>query len=47
MIRKLLGLSHEEYEAYVDAMSDIWAEDLKLYGIHEANESIEKANSVY
>jgi hypothetical protein len=47
MVRNLLGLSHEEYEAYVDAMSDIWAEDLKLYGPHKETDSIELANSVH
>ncbi len=47
MVRNLLGLSHEEYEAYVDAISDIWAEDLKLDRLHEETESIEMANSVH
>lgn len=46
MVENLLGLSHEEFKAYVDAMSDIWAEDLKLYGLHKETESIEIANSV-
>lgn len=46
MVENLLGLSHEDYQAYVDAMSDIWAEDLKLYGPREETESVMKANSV-
>ena len=41
MVRHLLDLSDDEYQAYVAGMSDIWAEDQKLYGPDDGQEILD------
>lgn len=45
MVRKPLGFTDEEYQEYIESMSDVWAEDIKLYGSGDVNEALDASEA--
>lgn len=45
MVKDLLGLTKEEYQEYIESMSDVWAEDIKLYGSGDVHEALDTSEA--